>query len=247
LALGVWLTARGAMVRASLALAALGALGAIAAAAAMRGTTGLASLPVIASQAFAWGVGTTIAVGGALRALRYDREQGIVALGRQRGVGAAAYSAGRVGGLVIVLAIAVAGGTLVAGLAATAVATAQAFAVARASAAAIAFALAFAVTLGPVAMATLGGRSRPGGYLWLLVVLVLPELLAPWTRDLLPGGWRELTSIPAALEAVRAGVQTAGPAAAHAARAAVGLVAVVAASLIVVRSRVPGADALEDG
>jgi hypothetical protein len=246
LALGVWLTARGAMVRASLGLAALGALGALAAAASMRGTTGLESLPAIASQAFAWGAGTTLAVGGALRALRNDREEGVVALARARGIGPAAYAAGRVGGLVVVLAIAVAGGTLVAGLAATAVATVQAFAVARASAAAIVFALAFALTLGPVAMATLGGRSRPGGYLWLLTVLVLPEALAPWTRDLLPRGWRELTSIPSALEAIRSGVETAGPALAHAARGAAGLVAVVAASLIVVRSRVPGDATTED-
>jgi len=254
LPLGIWLAARGTLVRASLALAALGALGSIAAAAAMRGTASIQTLPSIASSAFAWGAGTTLAVGGALRALRYDREQGIVALVRARGVGMAAYTAGRVAGLVVVLALAVAGGTLVAGLAATAAAAHHASTVARSSAAALAFAFAFAVTLGPIAMATLGGRSRSGGYTWLLAVLVLPEILAPWTRDLLPAGWGELTSIPAALEAVRAGVQTAGPALVHAARAVVGLVAVVAASLVVVRARVPGADphrrddgTLEDG
>ena len=130
----------------------------------MRGMPGLVSLPVIALFLSPWGVGTTLAVGAAPRALRRPiAEQGIVALGRQRPVGAAAHPAGRVGGLVIVLAIAVAGGTLVrargdgggdgAGLRGRA----------RASAAAIAFAVAFAVTLGPVAMATLGGRSFPGG------------------------------------------------------------------------------------
>jgi hypothetical protein len=119
-------------------------------------------------------------------------------------------------------------------------------AVARSSAAAVVFALFFAATIGPLAVATLGGRSRGGGYLGLLTVLVLPELLTPWTKDLLPAGWRELTSIPAALEAVRSGVQAAGPASVHAARAAAGLVAVVAASLIVVRTRVPRDAMAED-
>jgi hypothetical protein len=234
------------MVRASLALAGLGALGVLLAAATLRGTTGLESLPAIASQAFAWGAGTTLAVGGALRALPYDREQGVVALARARGIGPAAYAAGRVGGLVVVLALTVVGGTLLAGLAATAAVTGPVSAVARSSAAAVVFALFFAATIGPLAVATLGGRSRGGGYLGLLTVLVLPELLTPWTKDLLPAGWRELTSIPAALEAVRSGVQAAGPASVHAARAAAGLVAVVAASLIVVRTRVPRDAMAED-
>src|ERR1019366_9054940 len=165
LSLGVWLTARGLMVRASLALAGLGALGVLLAAATLRGTTGLESLPAIASQAFAWGAGTTLAVGGALRALPYDREQGVVALARARGIGAAAYAAGRVGGLVVVLALTVVGGTLLAGLAATAAVTGPVSAVARSSAAAVVFALFFAATIGPLAVATLGGRSRGGGYL----------------------------------------------------------------------------------
>jgi hypothetical protein len=238
LALGIWLTMRGALARASLVLAAAGALGSIAVAIAMQGTPALTELPALASMVFAWGTGTTLAFGGALRALGQDREQGVLALAHARGVGAAAYGGGRVGGLVVVLALAVGGSTFVAGLAATAVAGNQGFVVARASIAALVYALAFSVTVGPLAMAALGGRSRAGGYLTLLAVLVLPELLAPWTRALLPAGWRELTSIPAALEAVRAGVQTAGPAALHATRAVVGLVAVVAASLLLVRARV---------
>jgi hypothetical protein len=245
LALAVWLTTRGAMVKASLGLAAIGALAVVGAAIAMKSGTRLASLPVIASQAFAWGVGATLAVAGAMRAFPIDQEQGVVALVRARGVGASAYAGARVAGLVVVLALAVAGGTLVAGLAATAVATTNGPAVARASAAALVFALAFAGTLGPVAMATLGAASRGRGYSWLLLVLVVPELLAPWTKELLPPGWKELTSIPAALEAVRSGVQLAGPAIAHALRAAVGLVAAVAASLLVIRARLPG-DAMED-
>ena len=79
---------------------------------------------------------------------------------------------------------------------------------------------------------------------------MIPEALAPWTGALLPRGWRELTSIPAALDAVRAGVQSAGPAALHAARGAVALTAVVAASLLFVHARlsveVARGDATED-
>jgi hypothetical protein len=237
LALGIWLTARGALVRASLALTALGALGSIAAAVATRGTATIEEVPGLASMAFAWGAGTTLAFGGAQRALLRDRERGVVALARARGVGVGVYAGGRVGGLVVILALAVGGGTLVAGLAATAVAGGEMRAVARASVAALVYALAFAATVGPLAMAALGGRSRAGGYFALLAVLVLPELLAPWTGALLPKGWRELTSIPAALEALRVGVQSAGPAVLHAARATVALVAVVAASLLFVHAR----------
>jgi hypothetical protein len=238
LALGIWLTSRGALVRASLAITALGALVSIAAAVATRGTPTLAEVPVLASMALTWGAGTTLAFGGALRALRHDRERGVIALARARGVGVAGYTRGRVGGLVAILAVAMGGSTLVAGLAATAAARGEVHGVARASVGAFVYALAFAVTIGPLAMAALGGRSRAGGYLVLLAVLGLPELVAPYTGALLPRGWRELTSIPAALEAVRLGVQSAGPAVLHAARGAIALVAVVAASLLLVYARV---------
>jgi hypothetical protein len=174
-----------------------------------------------------------------MRAIRLDREHGVVALARARGVGGLAYARGRVGGLVVVLAMAVGGGTLIAGLVATAAAGTHALEVARASVAALVYALAFAITVGPLAMAALGGRTRGGGYLTLLVVLVLPETIAPWTQSLLPGGWRELTSVPAALDAVRAAVQSAGPQLLHGARALVALTAVAAASLLVVRARIP--------
>ncbi|HEX3770945.1 MAG TPA: hypothetical protein VHV30_08785 [Polyangiaceae bacterium] len=226
--------------KASLGLGAIGALVVIGAALAMKESAHLALLPVIASQAFAWGVGTTLAVAAAMRVFPLDVEQGVVALVRARGVGASAYAAARVAGLVGVLAAVVAGGALVAGLAATAVATSGAGDVARAGGAAIVFGLAFAVTLGPLSMATLGAGTRGGGYAWLLLVLVVPELLAPWTQGLLPAGWKELTSIPAALEAVRSSVQNAGAALAHGLRAAIGLAGVAAASLLVIRARVPG-------
>jgi hypothetical protein len=141
---------------------------------------------------------------------------------------------------VAVLLLAVAGGTLVAGFAATAAAGPAKGAVARASVAALVYAIAFSVTLGPLAMAALGGRTRGGGYLTLLAVLVVPELLSPWTRSLLPHAWGELTSIPAALDALRDGIEAGGHSGLHAIRAAIGLLAVVAASLLVVQARLAG-------
>jgi hypothetical protein len=100
------------------------------------------------------------------------------------------------------------------------------------------YALAFAATLGPIAVAALGARSRAGGYLTLVAVLVLPELLARWTSEVLPRGWHELTSVPAALAAVRAGVAAPVERAESLARALAGLVAVVAVCVVVVAARV---------
>jgi hypothetical protein len=92
-------------------------------------------------------------------------------------------------------------------------------------------------------MAALGSRTRGGGLLLLLVVLALPEVLAPWTSALLPRGWHELTSIPAALSAVRAGVAAPAAMAVPMVRALAGLAAVVAVSLVVIAARVRRTDA----
>jgi hypothetical protein len=103
------------------------------------------------------------------------------------------------------------------------------------------YSLAFAITLGPVAMAALGARTRAGGYLTLLAVLILPEAIESYTARILPPGWHELTSIPAALEAVRGAVLLphSSPAAA---RAAAGLAGVVLASFALALARVPRAE-----
>lgn len=236
-ALGMWLASRGGLSAASFVLAGFAALASMGAAIAIRGGRGAIELPVIASSAVAWSVGVTLAFGGALRAIERDRDQGVLELAHARGVGATAYVRGRVAGLVIVLAMAVGGVALVAGLSATAEAR-PALTSVRASAGALAYALAFAATMGPLAMAALGARTRAGGYFTLLAVLALPELLSPWTEDLLPAGWHELTSIPAALAAVRAGVASPSAAGVPMARAIAGLAAIVSASLIVVRARV---------
>jgi hypothetical protein len=150
---------------------------------------------------------------------------------RARGASRADYVRGRVAGLVVVLALAVGGATLAAALAAVS-AIGPAAALTHAVAGAIAYSLAFSATLGPVALAALGGRSRAGGYLGLVGVLVVPELLSHWTAELLPGPWFELTSIPAALAAVRDGVampSTGGLALARALAALAGVVAVATA------------------
>lgn len=233
----MWLAARGVAVRASLAVVALGALGAVAAAIAGRGRPWVAEVPAIASTAIAWGAGVMVAFAAALRALHNDRQEGVLALARARGVSPMGYVGARVGGVVAVLALALGGAAVVAGIAATAVAR-PALPAARSSLAALVYAVAFAATLGPVAMAALGARTRTGGYFTLLLVLALPEVLAPWTEAVLPPGWHELTSIPAALEAVRLGIAR-PPSAIHAVRALAGIAAVIGGSLLVVRARVP--------
>jgi hypothetical protein len=202
-----------------------------------------ARVPVLASQGIAWSAGVMLAFGAALRALSRDRQQGILTLVRARGASLEAYIRGRVGGLVLVLAATVGGATLVAALAATSAGAASPTTVARAGGAALAYALAFSATMGPIAMASLGGRTRTGGYLTLLAVLVLPELVSPWTSAVLPRDWHELTSIPAALDAVCAGVMGPAGAGVRAARALAGLGAMVALSLVIVAIRVGRADA----
>lgn len=244
LALGTWLAMRGVMPALGIALAVLGAAAFAALALVVGGSRAeaAAELPSVASSAIAWGAGMTLAFGASMRAVTRDREHGIIALARARGASVGAYVSGRVGGLVVVLAIVVGGATLVAGLAATSVAR-PALPAVRATLGALAYALAFAMTLGPLAMAALGSRTRAGGYLSLLAVLVVPELASPWTSALLPRGWSELTSVPAALAAVRAGVASPVALAAPLARALAGLAAVVAVSLVVVAARVRRGDA----
>jgi len=226
-----------------IAMALLGALGCVVVAVALAGAGGeaAAQLPLVESSAIAWSAGVVLALGGALHALRDDHEHGVIALARTRGASVGACARGRVGGLVLLLALAVGGATLVGGIAATSVAHAP-LAAARTSTAGFVYALAFAATLGPLAMALLGVRTRPGGFFLLVAVLGLPELLAPWTAALLPHGWHELTSIPAALAAVRAGVLAPGAMAAPMVRAVAALASVVALSILVVVARARRAD-----
>jgi hypothetical protein len=238
LALGIKLAGRGGLVRTSLGVALVGAL--IAALYPFVAKHPVVNrLPTTATLAVAWSGGVMLAFASSLRALGRDWEDGIVALARARGVRPERYVRARVGGVVFWLALAVGGTAVVSTLAATA-ATRAPLVATRDGLAAVAYALAFAATLGPLAMAALGARSRGQGYLWLFATLILPELLARWTGRLLPPGWHELTSIPAALAAVMNGVKT--PRLGYVLallRALAGLAAVVALALAIVRRQVP--------
>jgi hypothetical protein len=234
--LGAWLASRGTLAVTGLVVTGLVGLGATIAGL-VSSSSRAAYLPDLASAAICWAGGVMLAFGASLQALPLDREQGVLSLVRARGATAGDYVRGRVLGLVTVLAIAVGGSTTLACLAAVVSAHGGA-AVVRSSAGALVYALVFAATLGPVAMAALGARTRTGGYLTLLAVLGVPELLAGFTGRLLPRGWHELTSIPEALAAVRSGVAHPVLAGAHAARALAGLLAVIALSLLIVAARV---------
>ncbi len=238
LALGIWLAARGGVATLGLVLAALGAVLSAAAALSWRsaGHGSHATVPALASEAIAWSAGIMLAFGAAMRALPRDREQGIVALARARGVVPSRYAWGRIVGLALVMAAAIGGATLVASIAA--LCADPSAREAKASAGALAYAVSFAVAVAPVAMATLGGRSRSLGYLAFLGVLVLPELLSRWTATLLPAGWHELTSIPAALDAVREGVVAPVSHGARLARAVAAICGVSAFCFVVAVARV---------
>jgi hypothetical protein len=244
MAFGIWLATQAGVARIGLAL---GAGVAVAVGLFAFGHAGpLASrLPTLAAMGVAWSAGISVAFGGALLALRNDVEQGVVTLARLRGVRLFAYARGRVYGLTVLIAVAVGAATLGIGIATT-FAAADRAAAARETMAALAYALAFAVTMGPLAMATVGTGARIVGYLSLATVVVVPELLAGWTSSLLPRGWYELTSIPSALAAVAAGVRFGGPSLWHMTRALAALAAIVAASLAVVWARLARAEAVAE-
>jgi hypothetical protein len=241
LALGIWLATRTRLARIGLSLAAGSAV--IAAILAKGHATALASrLPTLVSMGVAWSAGISVAFGGALLALRADLDQGVVALARIRGVGLPAYVRGRIWGLSVLIALTVGAAVLGVGFT-TSLEAPDRHAAIREAAAALTYACAFAATMGPLAMAALGTGNRLIGYLCLLAVIALPELLAGWTEPLLPAGWRELTSIPSALAAVAAGVRSSAPSFWHMMRALAGLAAIVAASLAVVWARLAQAEA----
>ncbi|MBV9948593.1 MAG: hypothetical protein JOZ69_17225 [Myxococcales bacterium] len=249
LALGVTLARRGPVASLSLALAAFGAACAVVAGAvlARHGAPGAAArVPTVTTEAVAWIAGLTLAFAAAVRAFHHGEERAVAALVRGGGASLLEYVEARVGGLVLLLAAQVGGVALVAGAAGIAGAAPAggqgAWVAARATLGAMAYAAAFAATVGPVTMAALAARTRVGGYLVLLSVLVVPELLSPWTSALLPRGWHELTSIPAALDAFRAGWVHPLAAGAAAGRGLAGLGAIVALSLVVVVARVARAE-----
>ncbi len=163
-------------------------------------------VPMIASSALAWGGGFLHAFSVSVNALRRDRTEGIDHLFRSRvaGAGGRGYVVARVGGLALLLALVIGGGTLLTGAGAI-LASSSIGAIGRtaqATAASVTFALAFAIVIAPIAMAILGTRTRPFGYVGLLLVLVLPEVLGS-TVSAIPSEVAELIALPSALAALR--------------------------------------------
>jgi hypothetical protein len=242
LALGGELAVDGPMAKLSLGLGAVMVLGGVVAVLAVaRGDhpERLASVPLVASSALAWGAGTLLAFTASAHAFRRDRQRGIRALVSARAGSDAEYLWARVSGLARALGVVTAGGTVVLGLAAALAARAGPLAVRtlEATAAGAAFSVAFAATLAPVGLATLGNRSRIGGYFALLGVLVLPELLQGVLTRILPEGWGEMASIPGALLALRTALvpETFDPL--RFTRAFALLALIVAVALLVVRGQ----------
>jgi hypothetical protein len=241
IALGFFLARRGATAAVGLGLSVACVLGfgGLAVVFARRGKLdALPDVPLLASSALAFGVGVLVAFAVATRVLRRDEEEGIRGLLRARGVDATEYLAARITGLAMSLAAFVAGGSALVGLVATVVAHGRVIAIhtVQASLAAVIFGVAFAVTFAPVAMATLGARSRGLGYLALLSVLVMPELLHASLTRLVGASWASVCSIPGALLALRAALAPTGVDAAMLARSLVAIVAIVALALLVVRA-----------
>ncbi len=240
LALGFFLARRGitAAIGLVLTLACIALFSGLAVFFARRGRlVSLPAVPLLASSALAFGVGVLVAVLAATRVLRRDEDEGIRALLRARGVTATAYALARIAGIAMSLACFVGGGSAIVGLVAILAARSRQSALhaAQGSLAAIAFGLAFAVTFAPVAMATLGARSRAGGYLALLAVLVIPDLLQPWLGSAIAPGWLDVCSIPGALLTLRDSMGSAGGPSMFL-HAVVALLAIVAVALVVVRA-----------
>ena len=202
------------MARLGTAFAALVALAAIAVAAHLGRAGDNASLPsvvLVATSALAYGSGILVAFGGATQALRRDRDEGIRALLHARGVTTGEYLVARALGLTLVIGAGTVGGTLATGVAATVAAgrLAAAGATLRASGVALASATITSLLLALVALAALGARSRAGGYVVLVGLFVVPELLSPWTSHIVPAAWARLVSLPGALAAFREGLSPA--------------------------------------
>jgi hypothetical protein len=194
-------------------------------------------VPLLASSGLAWGGGFLLAFAAAAHALRRDRADGVRELFVSRTTGLAGYLLARVGGLGLLIALCVAGGTLFCGV--VGVASAARFAsVARmlhATLAGVVFSLAFSAVVAPVAFAALGARSRIGGYLFLIAVVTLPEVIVSLMGSALPESLSDVLSIPSALSALRSAVAPGTVDLARAARASVALSLVVALAMLLVR------------
>lgn len=195
------------------------------------------SVPLIASSALAWGGGFLLAFAAAAHALRRDRAEGVRALFVARTTSLRGYLLARIGGLAALIALCVAGGTLVCGLvgAAGAARAASVPRMLQATGAGIVFSLAFSAVVAPIAFAALGARSRIGGYLFLLAVVTLPEVVVGLMGSALPEAIADVLSIPSALAALRTALAPGSVDLWRATRAVVALSFVVGFAMLLVR------------
>lgn len=197
------------------------------------------TVPLLTSSALAWGAGFLLAFSSAAHALRRDRAEGIQHLLVARTTSLRAYVIARIGGLAAVMAVVVAGGTLLTGLVAIAASTHAGglLRVLQATFAAFVFSLAFSAVIAPIAFAALGARSRVGGYFFLLFMVVLPELFVGLLSGLLPDALLEVLAIPSALAGLRFALAPGSFDALHAMRALVSIaVWILLASALVRRT-----------
>jgi hypothetical protein len=246
IALGASLARRGTMVKLALVLMGVTTVGAVVSAIVLGGRGGGEKLALIgpaSSTLLAWGAGVLVAVPASLEAFREDRKGGIRALLRSRGASTRGYAQGRVLGLALVLFAVVGGGTLASGGVAFLLAT-RVGAGARALeglVASLVYAAAYAVVVAPMSLATLGARTRPGGFLRFGAVVLVPLLLEPWTSSLAPTGWGDVLSVPSALAALRASLLS--PDGLKLARAAIVLIAFAAICSAVMLAEIAALDA----
>lgn len=162
-------------------------------------------VPLLASSALAWGGGFLLAFSASAGALRRDRAEGIHHLLSTRTVSTRGYLVARVGGLAALLAAVVGGGTLLAGAAAIVASTDtnMTLRTTQSLVAALVFATAFAIVIAPIAFAALGARARWSGYLVMVSVLVVPEVLSRTMSGLIPEAVTAVFALPAALAALR--------------------------------------------
>ena len=239
LALGISLARRGILASVSIGICVLtvAVMALVAAVFATRANAPVHDIPLLASSALAWGGGFLLAFAAAARAVRRHRTDGVRALVVARTRSLRGYLVARVGGLAALVAILVAGGTLICGLVAV-VAAAKVASVPRtlqATMAAVVFAIAFAAVVAPVAFAALGARSRMGGYVFLLAIVTLPELLVSAMGSSIPASVADVLSIPSALGALRSGLAPGTAEIGRALRALVALLFFIAFAIAFVR------------
>jgi hypothetical protein len=205
-------------------------------------------VPILASSALAWGGGFLLAFAVAAHALRRDRTEGMRELFVARTTSLRGYLFARVGGLALLVALCVAGGTLVCGLVGTAGAARASGvpAMLQSTLAAVIFSLAFSAVVAPVAFAALGARSRIGGYVFLIAVITIPELIVAMMGSTLPSSVADVLSIPSALGALRTSLSPGSLDLWRTMRALIALSLVVAFAMFLVRRDAILVDSPED-